>query len=48
MNYLVKTKEGKFIVMSKVTKDWSQYIGSKSFISIGKEKFQVIQEIEIR
>lgn len=48
MNYLVKTKEGKFIVMSNVTKDWSEYIKNKTFISIGKEEFQVIQIIEIR
>ena len=48
MNYLVKTKEGKFIVMSNVTKDWTKYINNKTYISLGKTAFRVIQEIEIR
>lgn len=48
MNYLVKTKEGKYIVMSNISKDWTTYIGKSTYISIGKESFRVIQEIEIR
>lgn len=48
MNYLVQTKEGKYIVMSKVSKDWTQYIGKDIYISTGKTFFRVIQEIEIR
>jgi hypothetical protein len=48
MNYLVKTKENKYIVMSNVSKDWTKYIGTSTYISLGKEFFRVIQEIEIR
>jgi hypothetical protein len=48
MSYLVQTKEGKYIVMSNVTKDWTKYIGTSTYISTGKEFFRVIQEIEIR
>lgn len=48
MNYLVKTKENKYIVMSNVSKDWTKYIGTSTYISLGKEFFLVIQEIEIR
>lgn len=48
MNYLVKTKENKFLVFSNRTKDWSKYIGKDIYISLGKESFKVIQEIEIR
>ena len=48
MNYLVKTKEGKYIVMSDVTKDLSKYIGKSTYISTGKEFFRVLQAIEIR
>lgn len=48
MNYLVKTKEGKYIVMSNVRGDWTEYIGKRTMISLGKEAFYVIQEIEIR
>lgn len=48
MNYLVKTKEGKFIVMSNITKDWTKYINSNTYISLGKETFKVIQEIEVK
>ena len=48
MNYLVKTKEGKFIVMSNIKKDCAKYINTNIYISLGKETFKVIQEIEIR
>ena len=48
MNYLVKTKEGKFIVMSNIKKDWAKYINTNIYISLGKETFKVIQEVEIR
>jgi hypothetical protein len=48
MNYLIKTREGKYIVLSNVTKDWSKYINTNTEISVGKEFFKVIQEIEIR
>lgn len=48
MNYLIKTKEGKYIVMSNVSKDWTAYIGKHTYISTGKTFFRVIQEIEIR
>jgi hypothetical protein len=48
MNYLVQTKEGKYIVMSNVSKDWTTYIGKSTYISTGEEFFRVIQEIEIR
>ena len=48
MNYLVKTKEGKFIVVSNVTKDWTKYINSNTYISLGKDFVKVIQEIEVR
>ena len=48
MNYLVKTKEGKFIVLSNIKKDWTRYIGTNIYISIGKETFKILQEVEIR
>ena len=48
MNYLVQTKEGNYIVLSKVTKDWTNYIGKDIYISTGTTFFRVIQEIEIR
>ena len=48
MNYLVKTEEGKYIVMSNVKNDWTKYIGKSTMISLGREAFYVIQEIEIR
>lgn len=48
MNYLVKTKENKYIIMSNVSKDWTKYIGTSTYISLGEEFFLVIQEIEIR
>ena len=30
MNYLVKTEEGKYIVMSNVRNNWTEYIGKNS------------------
>ena len=48
MNYLVKTKEDKYIVISNVLKDWTKYIGKHIYISTGETFFRVIQEIEIK
>jgi len=51
MNYLIKYTSGpnigKFATISNVTKDWTKYIGKSTSISLGKDFFKVIQEIEI-
>lgn len=49
MNYLCKNKEtGVLFVATNVTKDWSKHIESKQPISLGRDFFYVIQEIEVR
>ena len=52
MNYLIEyttgSEKGKKVVVTKVTKNWSAYIGKSTTISLGRESFKVLQEIEIR
>jgi hypothetical protein len=49
MNYLCKYQDsGEYFVISKSTKDLSQYIGKSIRLSSGGSFYTVIQEIEIR
>jgi hypothetical protein len=46
MNYLCKTKGG-YIFIFKATKDYSKYVGTSTYISLGNESFRFIQAIDI-
>lgn len=49
MNYLLYCPLKKsYLVISKATKDLSNYIGKSTLISFGNDFYKVIQEIEIR
>lgn len=46
MTYLCQTKGGyKFIL--QVSKDYTQYVGKSTYISLGSDSFRVIQAIDI-
>jgi len=48
MNYLCQSKEGKLFVMKNTGKDWSKYVGTSTYISLGTDLFfKVIQPINI-
>jgi len=46
MNYLCKTKGGYTFVL-ETTNDYSKYIGTPTYISLGSDSFKVIQVIDI-
>ena len=46
MKYLCKTKGGYTFVLD-ATKDYSEYIGKPTYISLGSDSFRVIQAIDI-
>lgn len=46
MQYLCKTKEGYTFVFDTV-RDYSEYIGKSTYVSLGGDSFRVIQAINV-
>jgi hypothetical protein len=46
MNYLCKT-EGGYTFILEATEDYSKYVGSSTYISLGSDSFRIIHAIDI-
>lgn len=46
MTYLCQT-DGGYTFVLETTKDYSQYVGKSTYISLGNDSFKVIQAIDV-